>query len=122
MITEVNISKKFELIKEYWAPKIIGELNGQYVKLAKIKGELIWHNHQDEDEMFIVFKGTLVMDFRDKTTETKQGEILIIPRGVDHRPRTKEGEEVWIMLIEPKETKHTGDIEHEKTVKNLEWI
>jgi mannose-6-phosphate isomerase-like protein (cupin superfamily) len=121
MITEVNINKKFALIKEYWTPKIIAELNGQYVKLAKIKDELIWHNHQDEDEMFIVFKGTLVMDFIDKTTETKEGEILIIPRKAEHRPRTN-GEEVWIMLIEPKETKHTGDIEHEKTVKKLEWL
>jgi mannose-6-phosphate isomerase-like protein (cupin superfamily) len=121
MVTEVNIGEKFELIKEYWTPKIIAELNGQYVKLAKIKDELIWHNHQDEDEMFIVFKGTLVMDFRDKTTETKQGEILIIPKGVEHRPRTN-GEEVWIMLIEPKGIKHTGDIEHEKTVKILEWV
>ena len=121
MITEVNIYKKFALIKEHWTPKIIAELNGQYVKLAKIKDELIWHNHQDEDEMFIVFKGTLIMDFIDKTTETKEGEILIIPRKVEHRPRTN-GEEVWIMLIEPKETKHTGDIEHEKTVKNLEWL
>jgi mannose-6-phosphate isomerase-like protein (cupin superfamily) len=121
MITEININRKFELIQEYWTPKIIGELNGQYVKLAKIKDVLIWHSHQGEDEMFIVFKGTLVMDFKDKTTETKQGEVLIIPRGVEHRPRTN-GEEVWIMLIEPKETKHTGDIEHEKTVKNFEWI
>lgn len=121
MVTEVNINKKFDLIKEYWTPKIIGELNGQHVKLAKIKDELIWHSHQHEDEMFIVFKGTLIMDFRDKTTETKQGEILIIPNGVEHRPRTN-GEEVWILLVEPKEIKHTGEVEHEKTVKNLEWI
>lgn len=121
MATEANINKKFEQIKEYWTPKIIGELNGQYVKLARIKDEFIWHSHQNEDEMFVVFKGTLIMDFRDKTTETKKGEILIIPKGVEHRPRTN-GEEVWIMLIEPKETKHTGDIEHEKTVKNLDWI
>ena len=98
MITEVNISKKFELIDEYWTPKIIGELNGQFVKLAKIKDELIWHSHQ-----------------------AKVGEILIIPKTVEHRPRTN-GEEVWIMLIEPKDTKHTGDIEHKKTVKNFEWI
>ena len=120
-VTEASINKKFGLIKEYWTPKIIGELNGQYVKLAKIKDELIWHSHQDEDEMFIVFKGTLIMDFRDKTTETKEGEVLIIPRAVEHKPRTN-GEEVWIMLIEPKETKHTGDIYHEKTIKNFEWI
>ena len=121
MITEVNINNKFELVKEYWSPKIIAELNGQYVKLAKIKDELVWHSHQGEDEMFIVFKGTLIMDFRDKTTETREGEILIIPKGVEHRPCTN-GEEVWIMLIEPKETKHTGDVEHEKTVKEFEWI
>lgn len=121
MITEVNISKKFELIDEYWTPKIIGELNGQFVKLAKIKDELIWHSHQEEDEMFIVFKGTLIMEFKDKTTETKAGEILIIPKTVEHRPRTN-GEEVWIMLIEPINTKHTGDIEHKKTVKNFKWI
>ena len=121
MITEVNISKKFELINEYWTPKIIGELNGQYVKLAKIKDELIWHSHENEDEMFIVFKGTLIMDFRDRTTETKQGEVLIVPKTIEHRPRTN-GEKVWIMLIEPKETKHTGDAEHERTVNQFEWI
>lgn len=121
MIYVTNINKKFELINEYWTPKIIGELNGQYVKLAKIKDELIWHSHESEDEMFIVFKGTLIMDFRDRVTETRQGEILIIPKGTEHRPRTN-GEEVWIMLIEPKATKHTGYIEHEKTVKNFEWI
>jgi mannose-6-phosphate isomerase-like protein (cupin superfamily) len=121
MITEVNINEKFELVKEYWSPKIIAELNGQYVKLAKIKDELIWHNHKDDDEMFIVFKGTLIMDFLDKTTKTKQGEILIIPRSVEHRPRTN-GEEVWIMLIEPKDIKHTGGVEHIKTVKKFEWI
>ncbi len=120
-VTEVNISKKFELINEYWTPKIIGELNGQYVKLAKIKDELIWHSHQDEDEMFIVFKGTMIMEFRDKTTHTKAGEILIVPKGVEHKPRTN-GEEVWIMLIEPKETKHTGDIKDRRTVNIFEWI
>ena len=121
LVKEVNIEEKFALINEYWTPKIVAELNGQQVKLAKIKDELIWHDHQNEDEMFIVFKGTLVMDFRDKTTETKQGEILIIPRCVEHRPRTH-GEEVWIMLIEPKETKNTGDVEHERTVQELVWI
>jgi mannose-6-phosphate isomerase-like protein (cupin superfamily) len=121
MTTEVNINKKFDLINEYWTPKIIAELNGQYVKLAKVKNELVWHRHQNEDEMFLVFKGTLIMDFRDKTTETRPGEILIVPKGVEHRPRTY-GEEVWIMLIEPKDTKHTGDVEHEKTVHQFEWI
>ena len=121
MITKVNINQKFNQINEYWTPKIIGELNGQYVRLAKIKDELIWHSHQNEDEMFIVFKGTLIMDLRDRTTETEQGEVLIVPKAVEHRPRTN-GEEVWIMLIEPKETKHTGENKHEKTVKKIEWI
>ena len=121
MPTNININGKFELIHEYWTPKIIGELNGQYIKLAKIKDELIWHSHENEDEMFIVFKGTLIMDFMDRITETKKGEVLIVPKGVEHRPRTN-GEEVWIMLIEPKETRHTGDIEHEMTVKDFEWI
>jgi mannose-6-phosphate isomerase-like protein (cupin superfamily) len=121
MIQEANIQEKFGKINQYWTPKIIGELNGQFVKLAKIKDELIWHSHTDEDEMFFVFKGTLIMEFRDKTTITKEGEMLIIPRGVEHLPKTN-GEEVWIMLIEPKATKHTGEIEHEMTVKELEWI
>jgi len=121
MVQEFNINRKFDKIDAYWTPRIVGELNGQYVKLAKVKDELVWHSHQDEDEMFIVFKGTLIMDFRDRTTETKPGEVLIIPKGVEHRPRTN-GEEVWIMLIEPKETKHTGDVEHEKTVKQFEWL
>lgn len=120
-VKEINLVEKFGMFHEHWTPKIVGELNGQYVKLAKGKDELIWHSHENEDELFLVVKGTLIMDFRDKTTYTKEGEILIIPRGVEHRPRTN-GEEVWILLFEPKETKHTGEVEHEKTVKELEWI
>ena len=120
-VKEINIAEKFSLFDEHWTPKIVGELNGQYVKFAKGKDELIWHSHEHEDELFLVVKGTLIMDFRDKTTYTKEGEILIIPRGVEHRPRTN-GEEVWILLFEPKDTKHTGDVEHEKTVTDLEWI
>lgn len=122
MITNFNINEKFELISEYWTPKIVGELNGQYVKLAKVKGEFVWHSHENEDELFMIVKGTLMMDFRDKTTETKAGAIIIVPKGVEHRPRTMNDEEVWLMLFEPKNTKHTGEVEHEKTVKNLEWI
>ena len=122
MIANFNINEKFDLISEYWTPKIVGELNGQYVKLAKVKGDFVWHAHTNEDELFMVVKGTLVMDFHNKTTETKAGEILIIPKGVEHRPHTLNDEEVWLMLFEPKATKHTGEVEHEKTVKNLEWI
>ena len=121
MITHVQILEKFNKIKDYWVPKIVGELNGQYIKLAKIKGEFVWHNHTDEDEMFLVYQGTLIVDFNDRTTETKKGEFLIIPKGIEHRPRTN-GEEVWIMLFEPKATKHTGEVIDERTVTSLEWI
>ena len=122
MINEFNLQEKFALINQYWTPKIVGELNGQYVKLAKLKGDFIWHSHEEEDELFMIVKGTLYMDYRDgRTTTSNEGEILIIPRGVEHLPYTKD-EEVWVMLFEPKATKHTGEIEHEKTVHDLEWI
>jgi mannose-6-phosphate isomerase-like protein (cupin superfamily) len=121
MISNINIHEKYGKITQHWTPKIIGELNGQYVKLAKVKDEFVWHSHDNEDELFIIFKGTLFMDFRDKTVEVKTGEMIIVPRGVEHNPRTN-GEEVWVMLIEPKDTLHTGNVEHERTVKDLEWI
>lgn len=117
----INVLEKFEAIKEHWHPYIIGELNDNYIKLAKLKDEFVWHKHDDEDEMFIVYKGTLIMDFRDKTVEVKPGEILIVPKGIEHRPRSN-GEEVLNMLIEPKATKHTGDVVSDKTVTELEWI
>lgn len=120
-IVHANIQEKFDKFSAHWTPKIIGELNGQYVKLAKMKDEFVWHSHEEEDELFIVFKGTLFMDFRDRTIEVKAGEILIVPKGVEHRPRTN-GEEVLNMLIEPKSTAHTGQVAHELTVKDLEWI
>lgn len=123
MISTLHLHEKFAAIKDYWTPKIIGELNGQYVKLAKLKDDFVWHSHEDEDELFMVVKGTLFMDFRDgHTTRTEAGNILIVPRGVEHNPRTENGEEVWVMLFEPIATKHTGKVEHEKTVKELEWI
>ncbi|TRX59547.1 cupin domain-containing protein [Fulvivirga sp. M361] len=118
----VNILEKFEKFNETWTPKIIGELNGQYVKLAKIENEFVWHSHEDEDELFMVFKGTLHMHFRDKTEVVKKGELIVVPRGVEHNPRTEGGEEVWVLLFEPKATKHTGVIEHERTVKDQNWI
>ncbi len=121
MIANFNLEEKFEQINAFWTPKIVGELNGQYVKLAKLKDDFIWHSHEEEDELFMVVKGTLLMEFRDKKTETKAGEILIVPKTVEHKPSTN-GEEVWVMLFEPKATKHTGKIEHEKTVKELDWI
>ena len=121
-MTNINLESKFEKFNEHWHPYIIGELNENYVKIARLKGELVWHKHDHEDELFIVLSGTLMMDFKDKkTVATKAGEILIVPKGVEHRPWTNE-EEVKIILVEPKNTKHTGDIKVEQTVEKLEWI
>ena len=121
-IEPINIMNKFSLFNEKWTPKIIGELNDQYVKVCKLKDDFVWHSHENEDELFMVFKGTLLMDFRDqRTVEVKEGEILIVPRGVEHRPHTN-GEIVFNLLFEPKTTLHTGDVETEMTVKELDWI
>tara|TARA_B100001758_G_C18190579_1_gene494370 strand:+ start:428 stop:802 length:375 start_codon:yes stop_codon:yes gene_type:complete len=121
-IKKVNIMDKFSLFDEKWTPKIIAELNDQYVKLCKLKDNFIWHSHENEDELFLVFKGTLYIDFRDnKTIEIKEGEMLIVPKGVEHRPRTN-GELVLNLLFEPKTTKHTGQVDSDLTVKKLDWI
>ena len=116
----INIKQKFGLFTDQWSPKIIGSLNGQEVKLAKVEGEFVWHDHQDEDELFYIIKGSLIMEFRDKTVELNVGDMIIVPRGVEHRPIAKE--ECWLMLFEPAETKHTGDVEHEMTVKKYDRI
>src|SRR5215218_5134168 len=103
-IEPINIAKKFSQFESLWTPHIIGELNGQYVKLCKLKDDFVWHSHENEDELFMVFKGTLLMDFRDgRTVEVKEGEILIVPKGVEHRPHTN-GEIVFNLLFEPKGT------------------
>ena len=118
---KINLEEKFSAFAEHWHPYIIGELNNNHVKLAKLKGEFVWHKHDEEDELFVVLSGTLMMDFRDKTVSVKPGEILIVPKGVEHRPWTN-GEEVKLMLVEPISTKHTGDLITEKTVEKQEWI
>ena len=121
-IKKVNIMDKFSLFDEKWTPKIVGELNEQYVKLCKLKDNFIWHSHENEDELFMVFKGTLYIDFRDnKTIDINEGEMLIVPKGVEHRPRTN-GELVLNLLFEPKTTKHTGQVDSDLTVKKLDWI
>ena len=121
-IKPINIMNKFSLFNEYWTPKIIGELNNQYVKICKLKDDFVWHSHENEDELFMVFKGTLLIDFREgRTVEVKEGEILIVPKGVEHRPHTN-GEIVFNLLFEPNTTFHTGDIETKMTVKELDWI
>lgn len=121
-IEPINLMNKFSLFDEKWTPKIIGELNNQYVKLCKLEGEFVWHSHENEDELFMVFKGKLLMDFRDgRTVEVNEGEILIVPKGVEHKPYT-DGDVVFNLLFEPKTTKHTGDVNSTLTVKKLNWI
>ena len=118
----IKLLEKFDKIKDHWSPKIVGELNGQQVKLAKIKGQFIWHSHPNEDELFWVLKGTLIMEFRDKTEKVQTGEILIVPKGVEHRPATLNNEEVFIAMFEPASTLNTGDQKNERTVEELDWI
>ena len=121
-IEPINIMNKFSLFNEEWTPKIIGELNDQYVKLCKLKDDFVWHSHENEDELFMVFKGTLLMEFRDgRIAEIKEGEILIVPKGVEHRPHTN-GDIVFNLLFEPKTTLHTGDVQSELTVNDLDCI
>lgn len=121
-IEPINIMDKFSLFNEKWTPKIIGELNDQYVKVCKLKDDFVWHSHENEDELFMVFKGTLLMEFRDgRIVKVKQGEILIVPKGIEHRPHTN-GDIVFNLLFEPKTTLHTGDVENELTIKELNWI
>ena len=121
MIDKINLLEKFSKFDDQWTPKIVGELNGQFVKLAKLQGDFIWHNHESEDELFMVVKGSLKMEFRDHTVACEPGELIIVPKGVDHKPQTG-SEEVWVMLFEPKNTRHTGEVTDERTVTELEWI
>jgi mannose-6-phosphate isomerase-like protein (cupin superfamily) len=117
---KVNLTEKLSLFNDYFSPKVVGELNGQQVKLVKFKGEFVWHHHDNEDELFYVVKGSFDMQLRDKTITVNAGEFLIMPRGIEHRPVAKE--EVEIMLFEPTTTLNTGNTENELTVKNLERI
>jgi mannose-6-phosphate isomerase-like protein (cupin superfamily) len=116
----INLGNKLSLFSEYWSPKIVGELNGQQVKLAKLKGEFVWHHHDNEDELFLVIKGCLLMKFRDHEVYVNEGEFIIVPKGVEHLPVAQE--ETHIMLLEPASTLNTGNIENERTVKNLEFL
>ena len=121
-ITEdkINLSQKLSLFREYWSPKIVGELNDSYIKLAKLKGEFDWHHHDNEDELFFVVKGQLTIKFRDKDVMLDAGELIVIPKGVDHLPVA--AEEVQVMLIEPKGTLNTGNVVTEKTKEILDRI
>lgn len=116
----VDLNEKFSLFGEYWQPKIVGELNGQYVKLAKLKGEFVWHQHENEDELFMVIKGKLKIKMKDKDVDLEEGQFFIIPRGVEHLPIAEE--EVHVMLFEPQSVLNTGDQKNDRTVRNLERI
>ncbi len=119
-MNKVNIDEKLSLFSEHWDPKIVGELNGQYVKLVKFMGEFVWHKHDTEDEMFYVLKGKFNMEYRDKTVEINENEFIIVPRGVEHKPVAPE--EVSVMLFEPITTLNTGDTRNEFTKENLQEI
>lgn len=119
-MNKVNLLEKFALFSEHWSPKIVGELNGQQVKLAKLKGEFIWHQHEAEDELFLVVKGSFRMEFRDRTVELAEGEFLVVPRGVAHKPVADE--EVWVLLFEPASTINTGNVLDERTKTTLDTI
>lgn len=117
---KVIIEDKFNLFSDYWSPKIVGELNGQHIKLAKLKGEFVWHKHDEEDEMFLVIDGVLKMELRDKTILINKNEFLIVPKGTEHRPVADS--EVLVMLFEPATTLNTGNTENEMTKHFLETI
>ena len=117
---KVNLIEKFALFAEHWSPKIVGEPNGQYVKLAKLKGEFVWHHHEAEDEMFFVVNGSLRMKLPEEEVIVGAGEFLIVPRGVEHCPVADE--EVHVLLFEPKSTAHTGNVQSEMTVEEMDWI
>ena len=119
MTEVINLTEKFNLFTEQWHPKIAGELNDSYIKLAKVEGEFIWHQHENEDELFLVIKGTLTIKLRESNLTIREGEFAIIPKGVEHMPVADE--EVWIMMLEPKTTSNTGNVENERTVET-EWI
>jgi len=115
----INIAQKFSLLNEYWSPRIVGELNDSHIKLAKLHGEFIWHQHENEDELFLVVKGKLLIKLRDRDLWLNEGELVIIPKGVEHCPVADE--EVHVMLLEPKSTLNTGDQQNERTVE-AQWI
>lgn len=119
-MNKVNLAEKLALISDHWNPRVVGELNGQHVKLVKFAGEFVWHDHSAEDEMFLVVKGRFRMEFRDRTVNLEAGEFLIVPRGVEHRPVA--AEEVEVLLFEPAEIQHTGTVESPLTRHDWERI
>jgi len=119
-VEKVNLADKFSLFQEYWSPKIVGELNDSHVKLVKLKGEFVWHHHDNEDELFLVVKGRLLIKLQNRDIWLDEGEFTIIPRGVEHLPVAEE--EVHVLLLEPKSTLNTGNVQNERTVADLKQI
>jgi mannose-6-phosphate isomerase-like protein (cupin superfamily) len=119
-MNKVNLTQKLKLFSDHWHPRIVGELNGQYVKLAKLVGEFDWHSHADEDELFLVVSGCLTIKLRDRDISLEEGELFIVPKGVEHKPVA--ASETHVLLFEPKTTLNTGDTRTERTVTDLEWI
>jgi mannose-6-phosphate isomerase-like protein (cupin superfamily) len=117
---KVKVADKLRLIHDHWKPKIVGELNGQLVKLVKFQGPFVWHHHDNEDELFLVVKGRFRMEFRDRHVWLEEGEFLIVPRGVEHRPVAEE--EAHVLLFEPASTLNTGNVKNERTVEHLDRI
>ncbi|MDP2471130.1 MAG: cupin domain-containing protein [Candidatus Palauibacterales bacterium] len=120
MLDKVNLSDRMARIPDCWHPRIVGELNGQHVKLVRLQGEFVWHAHAEEDELFLVLDGTLRMELRDGAVEIEPGEFLIVPRGVEHRPVAER--EVRVLLFEPAGTLNTGDAVDPRTVADPEWL
>jgi mannose-6-phosphate isomerase-like protein (cupin superfamily) len=119
-VDKINLIQKFSLFNDHWQPKIIGELNDAYIKVVKLEGEFVWHKHATEDELFLVIKGRLRILFRDEEMNLESGELVIIPRGVEHCPVAEE--EAQVVLMEPKTTLNTGEVQNDRTVAELEWI
>jgi mannose-6-phosphate isomerase-like protein (cupin superfamily) len=113
---KVNLTREFDLLDQYWSPKVLGELNGQYVKIAKVRGEFIWHHHESEDELFLVVEGRLTIKLPDQDVNLEEGEIFIVPRGVEHKPVAEE--EAHILLFEPQSTLHMGNVGSQMTIKD----
>jgi mannose-6-phosphate isomerase-like protein (cupin superfamily) len=120
VIETVNLQNKFSLFSEHWKPKIVGELNDSYVKAVKFKGDFVWHHHDHEDELFLVVKGAIRMKFRDREAVVREGEFIVVPKGVEHCPVADQ--EAQVLLLEPKSTLNTGNITNERTVAQLERI
>ena len=120
MLEKVNIAEKFRLFDEHWSPKIAGEVGDSYVKLVKFQGDFVWHQHETEDEMFLVVKGSIVIKLRDGDVQLGEGEFVVIPRGVEHMPVA--AEEALVILFEPKTVLNTGDAQDERTLHELQRI